>query len=160
MVTDLSSPDGGGGTKGRPSPPLRYGDKFEELCGYYMSLGMSYYDYWDGDAAMTLYYRRMDEYHRERRNYELWLQGAYIYEALLDASPVYNALSKQKKPFPYRAAPIPITTNESKAAKERDKQERLKKGKEAMRAMVASINKRFRDNQRKREKGGEVNDGD
>lgn len=121
---------------------------------------MSYHDYWDGDAAMTLYYRRMDEYHRERRNYELWLQGAYIYEALLDASPVYNPLSKQKKPFPYRSSPIPMTTKENKDAKERDKKERLKKGKEVMRAMVASINKRFRDNQKKREEGGEVTDGD
>lgn len=156
----MSSQGGGGGTESRSSPLLRYGDKFEELCGYYMSLGMSYHDYWDGDSSMTRYYRRMDEYNRERKNYELWLQGAYIYEALLDASPVYNALSKQKKPFPYRNSPMPITTNESKAAQERDKQERLKKGKEAMRAMVAGINKRFLDNQRKREKGGEVDNGD
>ena len=121
---------------------------------------MSYYDYWDGDATMTVYYRRMDEHNREQRNFDLWLQGAYIYEALLDASPVYNPLSKQKKPFPYRSAPIPITVNGGKAAKEQEKQNRLKKGKEAMRAMMANINKRFLDNQRKREKGGEVDNGD
>lgn len=159
MVTDSSS-DGDGGSKGRPSPILRYGDKFEELCGYYMSLGMSYHDYWDGDSSMTKYYREMDERNRERKNFDLWLQGAYFYEALLDASPVYNPLSKQKKPFPYRSNPIPITTSESKNATERDKKKRMDNGKEAMRAMMASINKRFLENQKKREKGGEADNGD
>lgn len=54
LVTDLSSAEDGGGGRSRPSPSLRYGDKFEELCGYYMSLGMSYSDYWDGDNCMTM----------------------------------------------------------------------------------------------------------
>lgn len=155
MVTDLPSDDDGGGGTHRPSPLLRYGDKFEELCGYYMSLGMSYHDYWDGDNCMTKYYREAEEIKRERRNSELWLQAAYIYEALLDASPVFNPLSKKNKPFPFRSEPIPITASGSKKSEERKKKQRLENGKEAMRAMMAAINDRFK----KKKEGGEANDG-
>lgn len=155
MVTDLPSDDDGGGGTHRPSPLLRYGDKFEELCGYYMSLGMSYHDYWDGDNCMTKYYREAEEIKKERRNSELWLQAAYIYEALLDASPVFNPLSKKNKPFPFRSEPIPITASGSKKSEERKKRQRLENGKEAMRAMMAAINDRFK----KKKEGGEANDG-
>ena len=155
MVTDLASETVGDGGTGRPSPFLRYGDKFEELCGYYMSLGMSYHDYWDGDNCMTKYYREAEEIKKERRNSELWLQAAYIYEALLDASPVFNPLSKKNKPFPFRSEPIPITVSGSKQSDERKKKQRLENGKEAMRAMMAAINDRFK----KKKEGGEANNG-
>lgn len=155
MVTDLPSENGGDGGIGRPSPIVRYGDKFEELCGYYMSLGMSYHDYWDGDNCMTKYYREAEEIKKERRNSELWLQAAYIYEALLDASPVFNPLSKKNKPFPFRSEPIPITNSGSKKSEERKKKQMLENGKEAMRAMMAAFNERFK----KTKKGGEADNG-
>jgi len=155
LVTDLPSENGGDGGIGRPSPIVRYGDKFEELCGYYMSLGMSYHDYWDGDNCMTKYYREAEEIKKERRNSELWLQAAYIYEALLDASPVFNPLSKKNKPFPFRSEPIPITSSGSKKSEERKKKQMLENGKEAMRAMMAAFNERFK----KSKKGGEADNG-
>lgn len=155
MVTDLPSENGGDGGIDRPSPIVRYGDKFEELCSYYMSLGMSYHDYWDGDNCMTKYYREAEEIKKERRNSELWLQAAYIYEALLDASPVFNPLSKKNKPFPFRSEPIPITSSGSKKSEERKKKQMLENGKEAMRAMMAAFNERFK----KTKKGGEADNG-
>lgn len=151
LVTDLSSSEGGGGTKGRPSPLLRYSDKFEELCGYYLSIGMTYHDFWDGDCCMVKYYRDKAKREWEQRNFELWLQGAYIYEALLDASPVFNSLSKKKKPFPYMKQPIPFTADESEKSKERENKQKMENGKEAMKLMVESFNKRFME---KQEKGG------
>lgn len=155
LVTGLPSGTGGDGGTSRPSSLFRYGDKFEELCSYYMSLGMSYHDYWDGDNCMTKYYREAEEIKKERRNSELWLQAAYIYEALLDASPVFNPLSKKNKPFPFRSEPIPITASGSKQSDERKKKQRLENGKEAMRAMMAAINDRFK----KKKEGGEANNG-
>ena len=155
MVTDLPSEKPGDGGESRPSPFLRYGDKFEELCGYYMSLGMSYHDYWDGDSTMTKYYREAEEYKVERRNSELWLQAAYVYEAMLDASPVLNPLTKRKKPFPFREEPIPVTEAERKKSEERKKKRMLENGKEAMHVMMAAINNRFKF----KKEGGEVNDG-
>ena len=155
MVTGLASETVGDGGTGRPAPLLRDGDKLEDLCGYYMSLGMSDQDYWDGDNCMTKYYREAEEIKKERRNSELWLQAAYIYEALLDASPVFNPLSKKNKPFPFRSEPIPITASGSKQSDERKKKQRLENGKEAMRAMMAAINDRFK----KKKEGGEANNG-
>lgn len=160
MVTDLPSDDdtaGGGGKSSRPSPVLRYGDKFEELCGFYMSIGMTYEDYWDGDNCKTKYYRQMNELEKERRNADLWLLGAYFYEALLDVSPVFNPLSTKKQPFPYRDNPIPLTEAEIKRIDELNKKKQMEAGREAMRAMMAEFNKKFEE---KLEKGGEPNDGD
>lgn len=156
MVTDTSSAKTGGGGTSRPSPLLRYGEDLERLCSYYMSLGMSYSDYWDGDAEMVKYYRQMDELRREQRNSELWLLAAYIYEALLDASPVFNPLSKKNKPFPFRSEPIPVTERGTRESAERKKQKQLEAGREAMRVMMATINKQFEN----KKKGGEVDNGD
>lgn len=114
---------------------------------------MSYHDYWDGDVDMTKYYREAEELRKERRNFEVWLQAAYIYEALLDASPVFNPLSKKNKPFPFRNEPIPITVKGTEEAEERKRRRMLEDGKTAMRAMMAEFNKRFE------KKGGEVNNG-
>lgn len=155
LVTGLPSGTGGDGGTSRPSSLFRYSDKFEELCGYYISLGMSYHDYWDGAADMVKYYREAEEINKEKRNSDLWLQAAYIYEAILDASPVLNPLMKKHKPFPFRSEPIPITHKGNKEAEERQKRKRLENGKEAMKAMMAAINERFK----KKKEGGEVNDG-
>ena len=80
---------------------------------------------------------------RERENYNAWLQGVYIYEALLDASPALNALSKKKKPYPYRKSPIPITETETRRQKDEENREKMKNGLGAMRALMAGINKKF-----------------
>lgn len=118
---------------------------------------MSYHDYWDGDNCMTKYYRKMNEYNKERKNYELWLQGAYFYEAILDASPALNPFSKKDKPFPYRSAPIPVTEGENQHQMEQERHDRIENGKQAMRAMMVSFNKHFEE---KMKKGGDVSDGD
>ena len=87
----------------------------------------------------------------------MWLLGAYFYEALLDASPVFNPLSSKKQPFPYRDNPIPLTEAEIKRIDELNKKKQMEAGREAMRAMMVEFNKKFEE---KLEKGGEPNDGD
>ena len=108
-----------------------------------MSIGMTYHEYWDGDSMMAKYFREAEERKRERENYNAWLQGVYIYEALLDASPALNALSKKKKPYPYRKSPIPITEAETRRQKDEENREKMKNGLGAMRALMAGINKKF-----------------
>ena len=116
-----------------------------------MALGMSYHDYWDGDIEMSEAYIKAEELRREQRNFDAWLQAAYIYEALLGVAPVFNPLSKKNKPFPFRSEPIPITRRANEESEERKKQKMLEDGKTAMEAMMAAVNKRFQ------KKGGEVN---
>ena len=115
-----------------------------------MSIGMCYSDYWDGDCDMAKAYREAHEIAQERKNRELWLQGAYIYEALLDAAPMFRDLTKRTKPFPYRDSPVPITKRATKQRDELSKRKLLEQGHEAMRAMMIEFNKKFE------KKGGKV----
>lgn len=105
---------------------------------------MTYNQYWDGDCEMAKYFREADDLKRERENTSLWLQGLYFYEALIDASPVINPMSKKHKPHPYRESPIPLTEAADRRKKEEENKKKLSNGKEAMRAMMAGINQKFK----------------
>ena len=109
----------------------RYGEIFEQLCPYYLSIGMTYEQFWYGDVSMAKAYREADELRERKRNFELWLQGSYIYEALCDASPLFRFTMKKGsvKPEPYVKEPYPITVAEVRERKEREarqKEERIK----------------------------------
>ena len=108
-----------------------YNDIFTQLCPYYMSIGMSYDEFWNGDVSMVKAYRKANELRDKRRNFELWLQGNYFYEALCDASPLFRFSMKKGvvKPEPYVKEPYPITAAEVREREERElrkKEERLK----------------------------------
>ena len=110
---------------------LSYGKTFEQLCPYYMSIGMSYDEFWNDDVSKVKAYRKAYELKEKRRNQELWLQGMYFYEALCDASPLFRFSMKKGtiKPEPYVKEPYPITEAEVKEREDREarkKEERLK----------------------------------
>ena len=110
-----------------------YADIFEQLCPYYMSIGMSHDEFWNGDVAMVKAYRVAYELKEKRRNQELWLQGMYFYEALCDASPLFRFSMKKGmiKPEPYVKEPYPITAAEVREREVRDakqREERIKAG--------------------------------
>lgn len=86
----------------------------------------------------------MDEKVKERQNEALWLQGLYFYEALVDASPVLNAMSKKHKPIPYRQAPIPLTEARHRQQQEEENHKKLNAGKEAMKQIMAGVNSKFK----------------
>ena len=80
---------------------------FEHECPYYMSYGMSFDEYWYGDAYLVKFYR--DAYKLKIRYDDvfMWKQGMYIYEALCDVSPILHAFSKKgTKPLQYRSKPM------------------------------------------------------
>lgn len=86
---------------------------FEHDCPYYLSLGVSYKDYWFGDTWMIVNAREADKINRERKNYEMWLQGMYIHHGVSIA--ISNALGKKgSKPELYPDKPYAITKPEQK----------------------------------------------
>lgn len=111
MSDPLSSTEGSGGVTA--TAPLHfYGEKFEELFPYYLSLGMTEEQYWDKDCRLVIFYRKAEELRTSRKNQEMWLQGAYFYEALSRVSPLLHAFAKKgTKPAPYLAEPFAITEN-------------------------------------------------
>ena len=100
--------------------------------------------YWDGDPALTRYYRQADEIRRKRKNEELWLQGMYIYEALCDVSPILHAFAKKgTKANPYADHPYSITKSDIEAEKELKAKREREKAKQYMLGKMAKINKMF-----------------
>lgn len=90
-----------------------------------MSIGMSRDEFWNGDVSAVKDYRKANELRDKRRNYEFWLQGMYIYEALCDASPLFRFSMKKGtvRPEPYCKEPYPITVAEAREREERKQRE-------------------------------------
>ena len=111
-----------------------------------MSIGMSYDEFWNQDVALVRAYRKADELRRRRLNEQCWLQGAYIYEALCDAAPVFHAFAKKgAKPNPYVKEPYPITEGEIREHKEREAKIKEEKIKAEFAAFVEQMQKKMPD---------------
>lgn len=96
------------GSVGKPSTKS-YTEIFNEAFPYYLSIGMSYELYWHGEPNLVKAFREADELRVDRMNYEAWLQGLYVYQAVGALYPVFNPFSKQKKAEEYLKEPIVIT---------------------------------------------------
>ena len=121
-----------------------YTDKFYELFPYYLAIGMTPEQYWDGDCTLPKYFRKAEELRNEKRNEELWLQGMYVYEAICDVAPILHAFAKKgTKPNPYASKPYPLTSKQVEQVEEEKQRKVAEKGKRFMEAMAASINKKF-----------------
>ena len=143
LVSSSLSSTGGSEPKGS-APSFTYTEKFYELFPYYLAIGMTPEQYWDGDPTLVKYYRKAAEIKKESRNEELWLQGMYIYEALCNVSPVLHAYAKKgTKPHPYSEKPYAITATQRKQDEEERVRKIVEKGKRFMNAVMQSTNKRF-----------------
>lgn len=119
-----------------------YNETFEECFPYYLAIGMTFDQYWNGDCTLTIAYRKADELRRNRKNEELWLQGLYIYEALCDVSPVLHAFAKKGvKPQEYANKPYPITEKQLRDERIAKEKARMEKGKRYMETMLNKIHK-------------------
>lgn len=143
MSDPLSSTEGSGGVTA--TAPLRsYGEKFEELFPYYLSLGMTEEQYWDKDCRLVIFYRKAEELRTSRKNQEMWLQGAYFYEALFRVSPLLHAFAKKgTKPAPYLAEPFAITEKQAEYQQEEKDKKTYDKGKALIEGFMAKHNKKF-----------------
>ena len=142
VSSSLSTTEGSG--QSGSLPLYTYTEKFYELFPYYLSIGMTPEQYWEGDCMLAKYYRKAEELRNEKRNQELWLQGMYIYEALCEVSPIFHAFAKKgTKPTPYVEKPYPLTAKQIKRDEEEKQRKLAEKGKRFMEAMAASLNKKF-----------------
>lgn len=122
-----------------------------------MSYGMTYDEYWNGDNFLPRYYRKAYQIKREQADSEAWLQGRYIYDALLAASPVFNALSKKKEPLPYVKQPylqdVVIPKEETKEEKER---KQMQTQRQLFEAKVIEFNAKFLKRKEAEKNGGKL----
>ena len=119
------------------SPFLTYTEQFYEAFPYYLSIGMTYEQYWDGDPSLVKYYRRADEFRIERKNQELWLQGMYVYEAICDVAPILQAMAKKgTKASPYPEKPYAITEKQRRLERVEKERQVAEKGKRMMEMLM------------------------
>ena len=107
-----------------------------------MAYGMTYDEYWNGDPALVRYYRKAEDIRSHRKNWELWLQGRYVYEAIGRMIPSMNAF-KPREPIEYIEEPFPLTEKDVKLRQEKEarrKQEAIKN--KMMAFMEAQKNKK------------------
>lgn len=121
---------GDGGLVMNPaSPPPGYGAYFREAFPYYLAIGMTERQYWDGDCMLAEAFRKADKLRMERKNQALWMQGAYTYQAMCDVSPLFRTSFSKKsvKPAPYLKEPFPLDGRKPRRETEREvENERLK----------------------------------
>jgi hypothetical protein len=111
-----------------------YGETFEQLCPYYMSIGMSYDEFWNGDVHMVKAYRKAYELSRRRQNELLWMQGLYVRDALISTvGNMFAGKGSAKQHYPEK--PYPIT--EDQVAEQRERERKAKE--ERMKAQFASF---------------------
>ena len=103
---------------------------FEKACPIYMSFGMSYHDFWYGPAFMTTFYKDAHKLRLRQQDENNWMLGMYVYEAILDCSPILHAFSKKgTKPLPYAEKPYLMEKLQEKTEAEKQQEienERLK----------------------------------
>jgi hypothetical protein len=73
-----------------------YTEIFEESFPFYLAIGMSYAEYWNGDCSLARYYRKAYQIKQDEINHNAWLQGLYVYDAV--STVVYNALKNKNDP--------------------------------------------------------------
>ena len=81
-----------------PTKSKTYTEIFEEAFPFYLAIGMSFAEYWDGDPKLAQYFRKAYQIKQEEINNNAWLQGMYIYDAVSTA--LHNALRGMGKNKP------------------------------------------------------------
>ena len=129
-----------------------YADLFDEAFPYYLSIGMTYDQYWEGDSWLVKDYRKAHELRREEANWQAWLQGMYIYEAISDIAPVLHPFAKKgTRARRYSDKPYEFKKPEKKTAKVPDEDREAKAKSDKIKAMMmAAMNRSNAENAKKR----------
>lgn len=124
---------------------------FEKACPIYMSYGMSYEDFWYGPAFMTTFYKDAYKLRVRQQDENNWMLGMYVYEAILNCSPVLHAFSKKgTKPLPYPEKPYLTDqlVEKTEAEKEQEMENERLKFIVQMNNWFRATEKRFKDKKR------------
>lgn len=118
---------------------------FDKIFPTYLLMGMSYEEFWDGDAELPKFYRECYKLKQKKENELAWLQGMYTYVAMTTV--MQNVFGKGEKKN-YLTEPISLdgVTEEEKIKKQNKNDEQAK-------AYMEMFAMRF--NQKFKEKGGE-----
>ena len=102
-----------------------FSEVFDEQFVEYLALGMTYEQFWLEDVTLVRAYRKAYrlKYEREQdlANWKAWIQGRYVYDALVEVAPYLNSL-KPKEPLPYDEKPYEIKRSDDPKPTEASKE--------------------------------------
>lgn len=131
-------------TDAAPRKPETIPETFDRWFPFYLSIGMSSAEYWDGDASLPRYFRKAFKMRQERENELAWLHGLYFYDAVTSAM---SHLSKDKKdhrgytPKPYASSKEEFEEEEKEKTEEAQAQAEV-----WMKSWAAATQKMFEKN--------------
>lgn len=104
---------------------------------------MTYEQYWEMDSSLVIAYREADRMRTQRNNFNAWLAGRYVYDALCCASPIFHDLARPgTKARPYIEKPYELESG-SKTVRENERTQQ--RGLAAMRSIAARFNKSYQE---------------
>lgn len=107
----------GDAVEAEPSELSTLAEIFKQVFPYYLAMGMTYDEFWHGAPSLVRDYRKANDIKRHKKNYELWMQGRYIFEALRCA-PLLVGFPEKGYKVPsgagYPDMPYPLTEQEAK----------------------------------------------
>lgn len=158
MVSDsFSNENDGAVANDKASAPFAYTKIFEEHFPYYLSIGMTYDQFWHGDPMLTKYYRKADDMRQDRLNQELWLNGLYIYNAVGALAPILNAFSKQTHANSYLEQPLPRTQAEIDERNRKEQEAKMQNFFRMAQATIEQKEKKRKDALKKQEENENKN---
>ncbi len=75
-------------------------------------MGMTPVMYWEDDPWLFSAYREAERISREKRAWDRWLMGLYVYDAVGRLVPVLNPFSKKHRAEPFPDRPYEVAAEE------------------------------------------------
>lgn len=105
--------------------PSSLEEQLDELCIYYMSIGVPYDTYWYGNVCALKYYEEVYLRQRKIHNEEMWMMGAYNFASF--STSIGNAFrGRGQQAHDYMKEPIQFFPETEMEKKVREKVERQK----------------------------------
>lgn len=126
-----------------PTEKKTYSEIFYEWFPFYLSIGMSSAEYWEGDPSLPQYYRKAFKMRQEQENRNAWLHGLYVYDATISALTHLNTDKSKHKA--YAEKPYSFTPEAVEKDKEQKVVEEQAKAEVWMRQWASATRKMFKD---------------
>lgn len=143
-ITAIPSSNGeaDGGEDSDTQTPVSCREIFDKAFPDYLVMGMSYDEFYNKDHTLVIAYKKAYERKRKETNTDLWLQGAYVYEAITRVAPLLAPFAKHPKAEPYLNKPFPLY-EDSETNEDAKSKAVADKGLAYMQAQMSAINKKF-----------------
>ena len=144
-ITELPSYSVNGGGGDNLKAATSYREIFDNAFPNYLFMGMTPEQFWEGDSNLVVAYRKAFEMKQDADNFNLWLQGKYVYDAISCLIPIMHPFAKKgTKAEPYLDKPYPLKEGNTE---DKPEDKNIKQGKvkalEWMQERMIAINSHF-----------------